>query len=374
MTTQGAIDACNAHFGRTTCGIVGSRHRWPLDGNGNRHRAVVWLVMLAALFFIAAVDGSAPPAAAAVAITRKREPIGFEQARAILFETDKNPPLHDKCVAIASDVSQVSAGIECMLGVRYAKDKQAKKIALELYRRTGSVSGSLPEQDFDGDYRGMLHFVPRLPVGANRKHLEWLGTSLLEIDAFFQDVQKMTGKTLDYRWGQLELRFFESVKRKTPSAIAWEWSVAYNVSGSLFTSQARVRETMFHEIFHLNDADHDLWAPRALTSIYDTIVAKCGMDTACLAPYAPDSIIVRKKGGTYYAFMPDNGVREYAADLGKRWYIEHVAALDRLKKKKKKATAARVKPFKCATPENARAWQLIVDEFFGGIDLTPPCT
>jgi hypothetical protein len=330
------------------------------------------LVVLATMALAVDAGPAAPAAPALPSTVRKREAIGVEQARAILFETDKKPPLHDKCVAMP----EARQAIECMLDVRYAKDAKAKKIVRELYAKTGSVTGSLPEQDFDGDYRGMLHFVPRLPVGAHRKHIEWLAGSLLDIDQFFLDVQAAApDKKLDYRWGQLELRFFESVRRKTPSAIAWEWNVAYNVSGSLFTTQARVRETMFHEIFHLNDADHDLWAPRALTGIYDAIVAKCGMDTECLTPYAPDSIIVRKKGGTYYAFMPDNGVREYAADLGKRWYIEHVAALARRKNPKLTgASSASAKPFKCGTPENAAAWKLITDEFYGGIDLTPPCS
>jgi hypothetical protein len=315
-------------------------------------------MLLALLFTLAAVDAPVD------VVTRKRDAVGVEQARAVLFETDKKPPLHDKCLAM----TEPSAAIACMLDVRYAKDAKAKKIVRELYDKTGSVTGSLPEQDFDGDYRGMLHFVPRLPVHANRKHIEWLAGALLEIDAFFLAVQKAApDKKLDYRWGQLELRFFESVRRKTPSAIAWEWTVAYNVSGSLFTTPARVRETMFHEIFHLNDADHDLWAPKALTDVYDRIVKKCGMDTECLTPYAPDSIIVRKKGGTYYAFMPDNGVREYAADLGKRWYIEHVNVL-------KNPKAKQAKPFKCGAPENAEAWNLVVDEFFGGIDLTASCT
>jgi hypothetical protein len=30
-------------------------------------------------------------------------------------------------------------------------------------------------------------------------------------------------------------------------------------------------------------------------------------------------------------------------------------------------------PFKCGPPENAKAWDLLKDEFFGGVDLVPPC-
>jgi hypothetical protein len=33
-----------------------------------------------------------------------------------------------------------------------------------------------------------------------------------------------------------------------------------------------------------------------------------------------------------------------------------------------------VKPFKCGNPENAKAWALVVQEFFGGVDLIPACS
>lgn len=73
------------------------------------------------------------------------------------------------------------------------------------------------------------------------------------------------------------------------------------------------------------------------------------------------------KGGTYYAFMPDNGtmVFEYAAELAVRYYTEQSAAM----------TGARLDDplFKCGPPENRQAWELVRDEFFGGVDLTPAC-
>ena len=87
----------------------------------------------------------------------------------------------------------------------------------------------------------------------------------------------------------------------------------------------------------------------------------------CLAPYAPNDTKVRATG-TYYAFQPNNGtgVHEYAAELAVRYFREHtqlraVGKLDR-------------PAFKCGPPENARAWQALVDEFFAGRDLVPPCT
>jgi hypothetical protein len=80
------------------------------------------------------------------------------------------------------------------------------------------------------------------------------------------------------------------------------------------------------------------------------------------------------KVGGFYAFHPDNGVGEYAAELAIRYYREQRAVLGM-------ATPADAKPraphatgaFKCGPPDNARAWDLLVREFFGGVDLVPPC-
>lgn len=248
--------------------------------------------------------------------------------------------------------------VHCALHERFAADPKARALAIELFDKTGTVSTVLPEQDFEGGYRGTLHLVPRLPIGALRVHLQWVHDALLDFDAFFT---ALGGKPA-YRWRKLELRFFESVKRKTPSAFAVDWSVAYNTSGSLFGSFEGVRMTMFHEVFHLNDQARGFWSEKALGPIYDRIVAKCGLKTECLTPFAPDSLKVR--GGTYYAFHGGNGVTEYAADLAKRYYVEQ-----RLVQQKKTVIA----PFKCGPRENADAWKLLIDAFFDGIDGVPPC-
>ncbi len=248
--------------------------------------------------------------------------------------------------------------IVCLLKARYAKDAATQKLAISLYEKTGTVAGQLPEQDFDGGYRGKLHLVPRLPTGAHRTHLEWSANSLLDYDDFFT---KLGGKP-NYRWRDLDFRFFESVKRRTPSAFAVDWAVAYNVSGSLFGSEAGVRSTLFHEIFHLNDQAHGNWSVRGLSKIFNAIVAKCGTKIDCLTPYVADSIKV--KGGTYYAFQPGNGVGEYAADLARRYYLEQRAILRKDKP---------LKPFKCGPEENRLAWEALVKEFFDGVDHVPAC-
>ncbi len=248
--------------------------------------------------------------------------------------------------------------IRCLIAARYLKDRAASKLAIELYELTGTVVGVLPEQDFEGGYRGRLHLVPRLPTGELRHHLVNVSAALKDFEQFFAQL----GSEPTFRWRALEFRVFESVKRKTPSAFAINWSVAYNVSGSLFGTEAGVRGTLFHEIFHLNDQAHRQWSARKLSAIYERIVGLCGTSVKCLEPYTPDSIKVY--GGTYYDFQPGNGVHEYAADIGKRYYLEHRALL----RQEKQGPL-----FKCITDDNATAWQLVVDEFFGGVDLLPAC-
>jgi len=271
-------------------------------------------------------------------------------AQEILFITEAPPT--------PCDSGDDAAQIVCLIEARYARDAAASKAIVELYRKTGTVLGQLPEQDFDGGYRGLLHLVPRLPIGAHRKHLDMVTSALTDFDDFFAKL----GGAPKYRWHALDFRFFESVKRRTPSAYAVDWSVAYNVQGSLFGSEAGVRGTLFHEIFHLNDQARGNWTHRALSDLYDRILNACGTDAKCLEPYTPDSIKV--KGGTYYDFQPGNGVGEYGADLAKRYYLEHRALLRKEKP---------LPPFKCRTPWNASAWKKLVDEFFGGVDLVPPC-
>ena len=285
-----------------------------------------------------------------LACTAVAAPIPRATAQEILFlPTDKAP---------ACTEGTEHEQIVCLIKGLYAKDAAASKLAVELYEKTGTIVGQLPEQPFDGGYRGKLHLVPRLAAGAHRGHLAWVSSSLLDFDDFFAKL----GGSPKYRWRDLDFRFFESVKRRTPSAFAVDWAVAYNVSGSLFGSEAGVRLTLFHEIFHLNDQARGNWTHTALAPLFDAIVKKCGTNTECLTPYTPD--LLKVKGGTYYAFQPGNGVGEYGADLARRYYVEQRAAL-----RKEKGPL----PFKCGPPENAKAWRLFVTEFFDGVDHVPDC-
>jgi hypothetical protein len=255
------------------------------------------------------------------------------------------------------------ADVPCLIDHAYRGDPEAGKLARALWDERGDVAGVGPDEHMDGGYRGRIHLVPELPVGRYRGHLAWVAEAMRSIDQFFTDA--FPGLAPRYRWRGLAFRFVRSVGKRTPSAYATGWAIEYNVAGSLLTSAAGVRETLVHELFHSNDEDHGDWSAAHLQDDYDAIVRRCKTSPRCLAPYAPGSTMVR--GGTYYAFQPNNGngVHEYAAELAVRYVREQREMLD--------AGKLTRPAFKCGPPENARAWRALVDEFFAGKDAVPPC-
>ncbi len=310
-------------------------------------------------------------------------PFSGAEAEGILFADAPNGALARarECPVAASAHDRTT----CLLDLRFANDRVAAKTAQELYERHGILAGVDVDHMMNGGYRGILHLVPAPPTGKDRRHLEWVLAAADDFKAFFtgleargaRDVRFEAGKEgleargardVRYRFRSIALRFMRSVAARTPSAYAEGWEVAYNLNGSLLVSADAVRETMFHEIFHLNDASHgshathDAWSETALSLVFDSIVRKCGTALTCLTPFTPNTTVVR--GGTYYSFQPGNGVREYAAELSIRYYREQRAIL---------RAQPTFSPFKCGPPANARAWELIVNEFFGGFDLTAPC-
>jgi hypothetical protein len=257
-------------------------------------------------------------------------------------------------VAVADDTAFLTA---------YRADPKAEAIARALYDTFGHVATVGDEEEMDGGYRGKIHLVPELPIKRYRKHLEWVAAAMKELDTFFAAFEKPPS----YRWTKLTFHFVRSVKKRTPSAYATGWSITHNVNGSLLTSARGVLETYCHELFHLNDFAHGDWSAKTLAKDYAAIVKQCGTDPKCLAPYAPNDTKVRATG-TYYAFQPNNGngVHEYAAELAVRYYKEQVQ-MRTVGKLTRRA-------FKCGSPENARAWQALIDEFFAGRDLVPACS
>jgi hypothetical protein len=85
------------------------------------------------------------------------------------------------------------------------------------------------------------------------------------------------------------------------------------------------------------------------------------------------------KGGTYYAFQPNNGdaVHEYAAELASRYYREHRAILQRQRldpaARSTRPGSASPVAFKCGPEENRTVWNAIAREFMGGVDLSAAC-
>jgi hypothetical protein len=255
--------------------------------------------------------------------------------------------------------------VECLIGHAYRADPKAAQLALALWTTSGDLAGVGADELLDGGYRGKIRLVSQLPIKRYRRHLAWVSEATRSIDAFFTEAFAGLPPPR-YRWRGLTFRFVRSLQKRTPSAYATSWAITYNVEGSLLTSAAGVRETVFHELFHSNDEDHGDWSAVHLRADYDAIVATCRRrPSSCLAPYAPNATMVRS--GTYYAFQQNNGdaVHEYAAELAVRYDKEQREMLATGKLKQ----AA----FKCGPAENARAWKALVDEFFGSQDLVPAC-
>ena len=108
------------------------------------------------------------------------------------------------------------------------------------------------DEDMDGGYRGKIHLVPQLPMASYRKHLD-VGRPPRCTTSTRSSRRSSCRIRRRIAGAALALKFVRSVGKRTPSAYATGWTITYNVEGSLLTSAAGVRETLFHELFHLND-------------------------------------------------------------------------------------------------------------------------
>lgn len=310
-------------------------------------RAVAMLVLLRST---ASADPHAQPAPS----------IPADTAAAVMFPYGPPAGAASRCPPDRPDPERV----RCLLGLLFDGAPRQAAVATELYDRGGHVVGVERAWVMDGGFRGTLRLVPELPVGRHARHLDWVAAALDDFGSFFDALSARAPRPVDYRHRALSFRFLRSVGRTTPSAYAEDWTVAYNVMGSLHRNADKVRETLFHELFHLNDQAHGDWSRANLALPFRQIVARCGTSRACLQPWAPGLTTVR--GGTYYAFQPDNGdgFHEYAAELALRFYREQRTIL----------SGGRVRaPFKCGPAPNARVYALLAEEFFGGADLTGAC-
>ncbi|MBX3189639.1 MAG: hypothetical protein KF819_21615 [Labilithrix sp.] len=268
------------------------------------------------------------------------------------------------CVAACPGERATREHVECLLSLRFGTDPEALEMARALYAGTNAVVGVEVRGSIEGYAGEEVELYPALPVGEHRHHLRWLHSSLVAFDGFVGALGSRTEKTVTFTPRPRGFAFFQTASPAYPSAYCWEGVIAYNIQGPLHGDHREVHETLFHELFHMNDAARSMWSTSALGPLFDSIVERCADEHECLAPFAPHGTVV--PDGTYYAFDPrTRDVREYAAELAVRYFLEHETILA--------GEAARLPPFKCATAENQIAWSRLVDEFFGGVDLSPSC-
>jgi hypothetical protein len=346
-----------------------------------KRRSIALIVVpgLAAVVALMAMRAHAQPKPAQPPAESTREPsITGADARDVLFGTATTACVSPSAADAATAFDDNRRFVRCMLTERYAAKPKDRDAFVAMYNDTGDVFAPGQADTMDGGYRGIIKLVPVEPNG-DAKHLRWVIAALRDYDDFFTQLADKTRTDIlsddrppptpyAFRWRALMVRFVRSEKKRTPAAYALPWTVTYNIAGSLHRSGDVVRETLFHEIFHMNDFTHGTWTAKTLRTDYDAIVAKCSKAkdrTKCFAPYAPGTTKVI--GGTYYAFTANNGdsVNEYGAELALRYYVEQREMLKRGK--------LRGKAFKCGPVENARAWEALVKEFFVGRDLVPAC-
>jgi len=176
------------------------------------------------------------------------------------------------------------------------------------------------------------------------------------------EIRKRAGKEIAMTDRPIDFRFFYTDKGGAPSAFAVGRNVGYNLYGSVNVSAEAVRDTLFHEIFHLNDVWKDGFSGRSIAPLEAEILNRCRNDQRCLTPYAPTDTTM---SGKLYAFVDGGGGREYTAELALRYFREQRLLLE--------GKPLPIPAFKCGPPENAKTMKLLSDEFFGGVDLVEAC-
>ncbi len=271
----------------------------------------------------------------------------------------------DACRSACPPIAPRDAHVECLLAFRLGEDPEALALARALWADRRTVVGIDPRASIDGYGGAPVDLVPALPVGEDRRHLTWIRQSLDRVETFLAAIEQRSTAPVSFRAQPRVFRFFRTRQPSYPSAYGAQGVVGYNLAGPLFTDPDSTHETLFHELFHLEDERHGSWSIRTLTPVFTRIVELCGDDHDCLTPYAPHD--TRVPGGTYYPFdARTRDVREYAAELALRYYREHEVYLS--------GAAPETTPFKCATDANRIAWTHLADTFFGGVDLAPECS
>jgi hypothetical protein len=308
----------------------------------------------------ASASASASVTASDSAPTASPSSARAEAAERVLFLAThlRTTELREACPATLAEVPR----IRCLLSLRYADETESKKLALVLYDETGSLAGLLPEETTEDGRGQKVQLKPARPIGANRQHLQWILDAMREYTRFLDALRVRQKRPVAMRDRPLDFRFFYTDKGGSPSAFAVGQNIGYNLFGAVNVHDEAVRDTLFHEIFHLNDAWHEGFSARALAPIEARILERCKGERRCLLPYAPTDTTMN---GKLYAFIDGGTGREYAAEIALRYFREQRLALE--------GKPLPIPPFKCGPPENAEAMTLVADEFFGGVDVIPEC-
>lgn len=271
--------------------------------------------------------------------------------------------IEEPCRAACSERRPRDEHVDCLLGLRFRDDPRALEMARSLYARTKTLIGSDHRGSIDGYGGAMIPLEPALPVGADRHHLVWLASSLGSFQQFLVELAPHADAPVDFVTRPEAFLFFRTTTPEHPSEYVEEGVIGYNLDGPLNETHRTMHETLFHELFHLNDERRGGWST-ALEPLFAAIVARCGDEHGCYSPFAPSDTVV--PGGTYYGFdARTRHVSEYAAEVALRYYLEHEAIVF--------GRATPRPPFKCGAPENLVAWESIARAFFGGVDLVPDC-
>ena len=80
------------------------------------------------------------------------------------------------------------ARVRCLFDERYRGDAKAASLAHELFVRWRIVAGVEAAHTMDGGYRGIIRLEPALPVGPERRHIEWIVQAMREeVDKFIAE-------------------------------------------------------------------------------------------------------------------------------------------------------------------------------------------
>jgi len=269
----------------------------------------------------------------------------------------------DPCIAACPPTLPPKDHAECLIEFRFAEDGEALELARTLYAKTGVLPG-VDTTESQSSYSGnVVATRPALPVGDDRQHLAWIIASFERYDEVFSMLAARAPAPIDFNLRPDAFVFFRTETKTYPSAWGQGGVVGYNLEGPLHTTERDVLETLFHELFHLNDERRGGWSATALGDVFESIVSRCGGADECFATFAPYD--TRVPNGTYYPFDErTRDVREYGAELALRYYLEHEAIL----------TGTPLEPpFKCGSEENRAAWERLARDFFGGLDLSRDC-